>query len=140
MKNLLILLSAAMILVSCSAGSNISKQTLDGTWVMYKMTGIEFNKNQLTKGMPVFKFDLSKKKFSGYAGCNQLASVIAITDSRITFERIIRTEMACPDMEVENAVISILNENTLHYEVADSELTLTSPTCIDMQFNHNTSD
>jgi hypothetical protein len=43
-------------------------------------------------------------------------------------------------MEVENAVINILNENTLQYKVENSVLVLTSPNGSEMQFNHDRSD
>ncbi len=102
------------------------------------MSGLELNNIKLMKGMPVFRFDLSAGKFSGHAGCNQLLSTIVLSGDSIKFEKIIHTEMACPDMEVENAVLKVLNENTLKYEIKDSVLTLTSSDGTEMQFTRDT--
>ena len=134
MNNFFFLL-VAIPFIGCSSGNNI--QSPDGTWIMFRISGIELNKIQLVKGMPVFRFDLAAERFSGHDGCNQLMSAITLSDSTITFGRIIHTEMACPDMELENAVLKVLNENTLRYEVKDSVLTLTSSDGSKMQFTRD---
>lgn len=140
MKYVLILLSSAFLFACCAAGNHLQNQSLEGTWVMHEMTGVELNKDLLTKGLPVFKFDLAESRFSGHAGCNQLSSRITVTGAEITFGIIIRTEMACPHMEVENAVLNILNENKIHFEAADSSLTLISSSGIEMRFSRDKSE
>jgi heat shock protein HslJ len=140
MKYLLILIPSVLIFMSCSAVNNVHGRGPAGTWVMHEMTGVELNKELLTKGLPFFEFNVADSRFSGHAGCNQLSSQITVSGEEITFGIIIRTEMACPHMEVENAVINILNENTLHYEEADSGLILTSSNGIEMRFSRDKSD
>jgi len=132
MKKFLILVLTQIFLWGCSSGSSI--QNPDGAWEMFRMSGIKLNKDRLMKGLPVFTFDVSENSFSGNAGCNQLASGIIVSDKEIKFGKIITTEMACPHMEVEEAVLKVISENTLHYEVRDTVLTLTSPDGTVMQF------
>jgi heat shock protein HslJ len=138
MRKLLILILTAIPLIGCSSGNRI--QCPNGAWVMYRMSGIELNENQLMKGLPVFRFDLSENRFSGHAGCNQMMSGITISEGEIKFGLIMRTEMACPHMEVEDAVLKVLSENTLKYDVKDSVLTLTSSDGTVMQFKRDESD
>lgn len=132
MRKLFILFFTVIPLIGCSSGSHI--QSPQGAWVMYHMSGVELNKNQLMKGLPVFRFDLSENRFSGHAGCNQMMSGITISGGEIKFGLIMHTEMACPHMEAEDAVLKLLSENTLKYDIKDSVLTLTSSDGTVMQF------
>jgi heat shock protein HslJ len=134
MNKIFIFFVSALICGGCSSSANIQKHSLNGSWVMQRMTGVSLNKDELAKGLPVFSFDLTEKRFSGHAGCNQLSSGIEVTDNEITFNLFIGTKMACPDMSVEDAVIKTLSGNTLHYEFNDDELILTSPDGIAMHF------
>jgi len=128
----LLILSIVISLTGCSSGHSI--QSPDGAWIMYRMSGLDLSNKKLMKGMPLFRFDIIEGKFSGHAGCNQLLSTIELSDHSIKFGKILHTEMACADMEVENAVLKVLTESTLLYEVNDAELILTSPDGIEMRF------
>lgn len=105
-------------------GKFLMDQRLHDIWVMQEMTGVELKKENLSKGLPVFEFYLNDMRFSGHAGCNQLAGKIEIEGNKMTFGEIIATKMACPNMEVEQAVISALNNNTFTYTIEKLKLTL----------------
>lgn len=116
-------------------GKFLMDQRLHDIWVMQEMTGVEFKKENLSKGLPVFEFYLNDMRFSGHAGCNQLAGKIEIEGNRITFGEIIATKMACPDMEVEHAVLSALEKSTFNYAVDNPKLTLTDEKNFKISFN-----
>jgi heat shock protein HslJ len=134
MVEICLFLLSVLCLGSCSTVNNVEKHSPGGSWMMTRMTGVELNAAVLTKGLPVFRFDLSVNRFSGHAGCNQLGSDISVSDDRIKFGLIISKQMACPHMEVENAVMNVLSEKTLSYEFKDSELTLRSGNGTEMHF------
>ena len=95
-------------------------------WVMEEMTGINFKKEKLQKGMPQFEFQLSDMRFSGHAGCNNFSGGIVIAGNKITFGALIGTLMSCPNMKVEKAVIEALNQKTVTYTIDKMKLTLVS--------------
>ena len=61
----------------------------------------------------VIEFDVARHSLSGRAGCNRMMGQIEYSDSRkniIKFPQVATTRMACPDMTVENNVLSALNK------------------------------
>lgn len=116
-------------------GKFLLDKRLHDIWVMQEMTGVELKKENLSKGLPVFEFYLNEMRFSGHAGCNQLAGKIEIEGNKITFGEIIATRMACPDMEVELVVLSALTKNTFKYAIDKLKLTLVAEDGVKMAFN-----
>ena len=95
-------------------------------YVMEEMTGINFKKEKLMKGMPQFEFNLAEMRFSGHAGCNIISGSINVVGNKITFGALMGTLMACPNMKVEKAVIDALNQKTVTYSIDKMKLTLVS--------------
>lgn len=95
-------------------------------WVMEEMTGINFKKEKLQKGMPQFEFQLSDMRFAGHAGCNNFSGGIVVAGNKITFGALVGTLMSCPNMKVEKAVIEALNQKTVTYSIDKMKLTLVS--------------
>ncbi|MEJ5262331.1 MAG: copper resistance protein NlpE N-terminal domain-containing protein [Ignavibacterium sp.] len=115
-------------------GTYIFDYRLSGKWIMTEMNGVEPDNNNLMKGLPVFEFKLTDKKFSGHAGCNNLASSIEVSGNRIRFGKLISTKMACPDMSLEKKVTDLLNDNSLTFKIDDMNLTLESDSGVKMFF------
>jgi heat shock protein HslJ len=97
---------------------------LNDIWVMEEMTGVELKKENLMKGFPTFEFNLKERRISGHAGCNNLMAKIKLKGNEIIFGNFAATMMACPDMEVERAVVDALNNKTFNYKIGNLKLTL----------------
>ena len=97
---------------------------LNDIWVMEEMAGVKLKKENLMKGLPTFEFNLKEMRFSGHAGCNRLMGKIEVEGSKIKFGNIASTLMACPDMQVEHAVIGAINKKTFIYKIENMNLTL----------------
>ena len=96
------------------------------TYVMEEMTGFNFKKEKLTKGMPTFEFNLTDMRFGGHGGCNSLSGPIEVVSNKITFGNLMATLMACPNMKVEKAIVSALNQKTVTYSIDKMNLTILS--------------
>jgi heat shock protein HslJ/uncharacterized membrane protein len=107
-------------------GKYLSDNRLNDIWVMEEMTGINFKKEKLQKGMPTFEFNLNDLKFDGHAGCNSFSGSINVVGNKIIFSDLIGTLTACPNMKVEKAVIEALNKKTVTFSIDKMKLTLVS--------------
>ena len=95
-------------------------------YVMEEMTGFNLKKEKLTKGMPTFEFNLTDMRFGGHGGCNSLSGPIEVVSNKITFGNLMATLMACPNMKVEKAIVSALNQKTVTYSIDKMNLTILS--------------
>jgi uncharacterized membrane protein len=95
-------------------------------YVMEEMTGFNLKKEKLTKGMPQFEFNLTEMRFGGHGGCNSLSGQIEVVSNKITFGNLMATLMACPNMKVEKAIVSALNQKTVTYSIDKMKLTIVS--------------
>jgi len=107
-------------------GKYLFDSRLYDIWVMEEMTGINFKKEKLQKGMPTFEFNLNELKFSGHAGCNTFSGGINVVSNKITFANLVGTLTSCPNMKVEKAVIEALNQKTVTFTIDKLKLTLVS--------------
>jgi len=107
-------------------GKFLSDQRLYDIYVMEEMTGFNFKKEKLQKGLPQFEFNLSENRFSGHAGCNNFSGSISVVGNKITFDNLMGTLMSCPNMKVEKAVIGALDKKTVTYSIDKMKLTLVS--------------
>lgn len=105
-------------------GKYLYDYRLSDIWVMEEMSDVELKKEELMKGFPTFEFNLGEMRFGGHAGCNNLFGKIELKGNKIKFRNIAATMMACPDMNVERAVIDALNLKTFNYKIDKMKLTL----------------
>ncbi|MFN3872556.1 MAG: META domain-containing protein [Ignavibacterium sp.] len=115
-------------------GKYLYDYRLHDIWVMEEMTDVELKKENLTKGLPMFEFNLRDMRFSGHAGCNQIFGGIEVKGNKIRFGNLASTKMACPDMTVEQKVTQTLNSNTFTYRIEKLKLVLESDTGIKIVF------
>lgn len=97
---------------------------LNDIWVMETISGFKLKKEELMKGFPTFEFNLKEMRFGGHAGCNNLFGKIELKGNQIKFGNISATMMACPDMNIERAVIDALNLKSFTYKIENTKLTL----------------
>lgn len=65
----------------------------------------------LKEGLPNMEFDMKDNKVHGNAGCNIFNSTVVLDDqdiSSITINPAATTMMACPDMEIEDAILKAM--------------------------------
>lgn len=115
-------------------GKYLYDYRLHDIWVMEEMTNVELKKENLMKGLPMFEFNLREMRFGGHAGCNEISGTIELKGDKITFGNLISTKMACPDMTVEQKVLSVLSEKSFSYKIEKLKLTLQSGDGIKMIF------
>lgn len=96
---------------SCRSTKNILPlSSLSGDWDI-----IELNDEVVVpppnQPFPFISFDTSGGKVSGNSGCNQMAGSFDIKakSGKISFGPLASTRMACPDMKLENRILSAMS-------------------------------
>lgn len=88
----------------------VKLSALNGKWMISEAGG-----EAVPTGMekqPSIEFNVAEKRLHGTAGCNIINGSFETDDANptaISFQRVISTMMACPDMEVEGRVLKALN-------------------------------
>mgnify|MGYP003010944248 FL=1 len=80
---------------------------LEGKWNIVEVKGEKI----LKEGLPNMEFDMKDNKVHGNAGCNIFNSTVVLDDqdiSSITINPAATTMMACPDMEIEDAILKAM--------------------------------
>lgn len=83
---------------------------LDGEWRIAALFGQPIE--QKGEGEPRLVFDAANQKLSGHTGCNRLMGGVSLQKGNpvgIAFTSVATTRMMCPDMTLENDVLSALN-------------------------------
>ncbi len=103
---------AALAMSSCrSVEKAIPLSSINGEWNI-----IEINGSKVTSGesrtLPFIAFDTATGRVSGSSGCNRMMGSFDVNAKPGTIElgALASTRMACPDMTVENNVLSALNK------------------------------
>ncbi len=124
MKKLTMILLVVLLALSACAGQPAS---LEGEW---KLVSYGDAKNP-TLALPdvdtLFAFG-ADGQLSGSVGCNAFGAGYKVNGAEITFESALSTMKFCEGvMDQEGAVLKILSEKTLNFELNGKQLTLTSP-------------
>ncbi len=83
---------------------------LQGEWTVVKVFGEPLPETAGEK--PFIAFDFTEKKINGYSGCNRFMGKLNINEGEkvsISIPPVAATRMACPNMEVENNILSALS-------------------------------
>lgn len=125
-KSIICIIFTGLFLVSCQtspvADFNKVRQIIQSnTWVLQDENGNikGFNGKDVT-----MKFNQDEGlKATGFAGCNNYFSNVKLEPTGISFSQAGSTLMACPEIESEQAFLSLLTQVN-GYEVVGSELRL----------------
>lgn len=101
-------------------GNYLSDSRLQGTWTLEQLSGKEVT----IEKKPFLNFSLADNKVSGNTGCNRITGTLEPIGDKINLGPIAATKMACPNMDVESQILSLLNEDDLRYKVSDKQLEL----------------
>ena len=96
---------------------------LDGYWKLIEIGGRAVD-DSVNNAVPHLVINESGGRFSANAGCNSIGgSFVVMPMNRVTFANVIRTQMACPEMELENELVRVL-EMTDNYNISNDVLQL----------------
>lgn len=112
MKRSLISFCAAavslFIISSCMVSKQVPVSELGGRWNIVEVNGEKVQRDNL----PYIEFDTATKRLHGNAGCNHFNASYQFENSKSSAIKVlpgVSTLMACPDMELEDKVLSALN-------------------------------
>ncbi len=116
------------LMVSCTvrhadvAGEQNTLQDTDWVLLSFEEQEVPAAPNTRTS---YIHFDSKNNKVKGYAGCNNFFGTYTLKGDHLTLQQLGSTRMACPDMEVENYLMAVL-ERVNTYTIAGDLLTLYS--------------
>jgi heat shock protein HslJ len=93
-------------------------------WVLVELNGKPLSMDSSTGRTPHIRFNEAEGRFSGNGGCNGISGAYELKGmNRISFLRVIRTQMACPALDIENEFLKVL-ETADNFNVSDTSLIL----------------
>ncbi|MBL8090739.1 MAG: META domain-containing protein [Anaerolineales bacterium] len=123
MKKIYFLLIVLVVLLSACSGSSVS---LEGEWALVSYGDASNPTSALPDVETSINFD-ADGKFGGNVGCNSFGAGYQVNGNQITFEPAFSTMMFCEaTMDQETAILGIVSEQTLNFELRGNQLTLTS--------------
>jgi len=114
----------AALVISCStkeAGNDVDVRLHD-IWALVSINGEEFVKSEESFNHPVIEIYLKEERVHGNAGCNTINGKVEVDGSKISFSKIITTEMACPG-DIEQRFLAVL-ESIDNYKIEKLRLYL----------------
>lgn len=103
-------------------GQYLFDMTLHGKWILEKMNNTAVSKGDFAKGLPVLNLDLNQRKLVGHDGCNQLSGGFEVMGSKIRFNNIMQTRMACPGNKPGLEFVNLISGQTIDYYFKDGLL------------------
>lgn len=103
-------------------GQYLYDATLHGKWVLQKVNNRPVNKTDFAKGLPLLNLDLQKQTLSGHDGCNQLSGGFEVMGSKIRFNNLALTKMACPGNTSGLEIAPRISTQTIDYYFKDGQL------------------
>ena len=109
---ILAIIIAATITSCCNMKSVTSLAQINGEW---NVTEIEGKGLPESDSKPFIGFDAEKKSIYGYTGCNRLTGSISSigNNGAIDLSHTGSTRMMCPDMSVEQDILTTLSKVTI---------------------------
>jgi heat shock protein HslJ len=127
MKYLICLFSGFFLFACTSANVNKSdKSEVNITSLEWRLVSVTSDSGLLTTENAKIHSTLkveSDGKIHGQGGCNRFSGEAKIEGSKIKFDRVVSTKMACLNMSIETAFLKALNE-TVSYVIEAGDLKL----------------
>jgi hypothetical protein len=122
MKHLITYLCFACILfIQQNAGgqTKIDPSVISGDWFLQPVLPSDTAAGHI----PAISFDLAKKKFKGFTGCNEMSGSFVLSGDALSFDRdITATKVACEGFNEKEFIANLLRVD--HYQVKESVLIL----------------
>ncbi len=125
MKKINLFLIAFLILLF-SACSGAAPESITGEWTLISFG----DSSNLTPAVPNVETSIAfdeNGQFGGTVGCNSFGAGYKLENDQLVFEPIISTMMFCEETSPqESAVLAILSDATVKFQLNGGQLTLTS--------------
>ncbi len=103
-KFMTIAMMGAVVMTSCSVQEDVN---VEGQWNIVTLNG----KTVDTENIPYIGFDTEEGRIFGNSGCNYINGTFNLKDGNIIeFGNVGSTMMSCPDMQIEQEVLSTLEK------------------------------
>ena len=100
----------AAILTSCDTTRTVSADQLSGEWNVAKIEGHAITV-PVDQDVPYMAFDVANQRMFGSASCNRIMGNFQTADKgEIDLSGIIATRMMCPQMSLEDSLLTALNQ------------------------------
>jgi heat shock protein HslJ len=95
---ILLLLIATILIIKCSTKETekIDVMRLHDIWALESIEGEKIIIDETVRNLPMLEIYVEDKRVHGNTGCNVLNGSVDINEDRISFSKMITTEMACP--------------------------------------------
>lgn len=91
----------------------------------YNWKLLSINNETLSNSTATMKFDTKKGTVSGNTGCNGYGGLVQFTGkNKIAFSKVVSTQMACLDNNVEGEFLKLISLENLTYDIADQTFNL----------------
>ena len=121
--SIMLFVLSILILSACSGGASAS---VVGEWKLVSYGDASSPTPAVPDMETSINFD-EKDKFGGNVGCNSFGSEYKVDGDQIVFGSIVSTMMFCDVTSAqESAVLSILSDQSVKYQIDGEQLTITS--------------
>ncbi|WP_240431990.1 DUF4377 domain-containing protein [Pedobacter chitinilyticus] len=91
----------------------------------YSWKLLSINNQTITNGTATMNFDMKKRIVNGNTGCNGYGGSVQFTGkNKIAFSKVVSTQMACLDSNVEGEFLKLVSLANLTYDIADQTFNL----------------
>lgn len=112
---------------SCKSSKVVATPTVDlaGEWEIIEIMGSSVVPAE-HQPFPFIGLNLSESRFYGSSGCNRMMGEVKLGDkaNAISFGKIAGTMMMCPNMDIEQAVLKMLEKVKSYKVVSETEVEL----------------
>ena len=104
------------IVSSCSAQKNSVTDELTGTqWFLVELKGKKIETDPAAAKNPYILLEQGDSTFTGFGICNVFSGTYKLTDSSLSFNAAVVTEIACLDYRIEQHMMEMFNNVTGYY-------------------------
>lgn len=103
-------------------GQYLYDATLNGKWILEKINNKPLAAADFAKGLPQLELNMQAGKLTGHDGCNTVMGGFEVLGSKIKFQPLASTKMACPGNKTENEFTQLLSNHTVDYYFKDGQL------------------
>lgn len=103
-------------------GQYLFDARLNGKWILQKINNKQLVPSDFAKGLPAITLAVEEGKISGHDGCNNLSGSFEILGSKIRFNQLATTKMACPGNKNENEIAALLSSQIIDYYFTNDQL------------------
>ena len=103
-------------------GQYLFDAKLNGKWMLQKINNVLLVPADFAKGLPTITLGVQQGKLTGHDGCNSLSGSFEVLGSKIKFDPLASTKMACPGNKPGNEIAAKLSGQVVDYYFTNGQL------------------